>query len=63
MGSRYFKSDENTKIEHTRANIFYGCAMTSPYMVFVFDNATNLDVFLKKSTNSEVGFFLEVDSK
>ena len=64
-GNRYIKSYENKKILYKDANNLYGWFM-SEYLTYdeiEFDRNVKLEKTLKTTDNSDIGYFIEVDSK
>ena len=64
MGDRYVKSDESKKIIYIDANTLYCHSMsqTLPYDEIEFEGNVCLNEILNNPDNSDVGYFLEVDS-
>ena len=65
MGDRYIKSDGNKKTLYFDANNLYGDSMSQPlpYDEIKYDNNTKLEDILKTPDDSDIGYFIEVDSK
>ena len=65
MGDRYIKSDDNKKILYIDANNLYGHSMSQmlPFEDIKFDNDIKLDDILNTPDDSDIGYFVEVDSK
>ena len=64
MGDRYVKSDEDKNVLYKDANNLYGWAMSEylPYDEIKFDNNVKLEDILKTPDDSDIGYFVEVDS-
>ena len=64
MGDRYVKSDESKKILYADANNLYGHSMSQPlpYDGIKFDKNVKLDDILNTPDDSDIGYFIEVDS-
>ena len=64
MGDRYVKSDENKKILYADANNLYGHSMSQPlpYDETKFDKNVKLKDILSTPDDSDIGYFIEVDS-
>ena len=65
MADRYVKSDDNKKIIYGDANSLYGHFMCQhlPYDEIIFDKNVKLEDILNTSDDSDIGYFIEVDSK
>ena len=65
MGHRYMKSNENKKILYFDANNLYGHSMSEPlpYDEIKFDKNIELEDILNTPDDSDIGYFIEVDSK
>ena len=65
MGCRCVRSYENKKILYVDANNLYGCAMSEslPYDEIKFDTNVKLEGILNTPTDSDIGYFIEVDLK
>ena len=64
MGSIYEKSREDKKILYVDANNLYGLAMSEslPYHEIKFDGNVKLEDILNTLDDSDIGYFIEVDS-
>ena len=64
MGDRYVKSDEDKKKLYADANNLYGHSMSQslPYDEIKFDKSVKLEDILNTPDDSDIGFFIEVDS-
>ena len=65
MGDRYVKSTDNRKISYKDANNLYGWAMNEPlhHDEIKFDQNFTLEGILNTPDDSDIGYFVEVDSK
>ena len=65
MGDRFVKSDDNKKVIFIDANNLYGHSMSQPlsYGEIKFGKSGKLKDILDTSDDSDIGYFVEVDSK
>ena len=65
MGDGYVKSDDNKKNLYIDANNLYGHSMSQPlpYDEIKFDRNAKLEDILSTPDDSDIGYFVEVDSK
>ena len=65
MGDRYIRSDDNKKVLYFDANNLYGDSMSQPlpYDETKYDNNNKLEDILNTPDDSDIGYFIEVDSE
>ena len=65
MGDRYVRSNENKKVIYMDITILYGHSMGQllPYDEMKFDKNVKLEEILNTPDDSDIGCFLEVDSR